>query len=99
MDYIILGQRIRRHRLQKKLTQEQLAEQVGVSPAFLGHVERGSRIPSLETLMKLCRALAVTPNALLGDPGQEDALPEYITISTRKLMEELSAAVLRCEKP
>ena len=66
MDYIALGQRVRRIRKQKGLTQEVLAEQVGISASFIGHIERGSRIASLETLLQLCRALAVSPQRPAG---------------------------------
>ena len=36
---------------------EQLAEMVDVSCSFLGHIERGTRIASVETLARLCEAL------------------------------------------
>lgn len=96
MDYIAFGQRIRRFRKQKHLTQEALAELVGISASFLGHVERGSRIASLETLMQLCRALAVSPNELLGHEliAQYGELPEKVSISPELLMEDI-AALLR----
>lgn len=99
MDYIAFGQRIRRIRKQNRLTQEELAEQAGISASFLGHIERGSRIASLETLMQLCRALAVSPNDLLGEPltAQVGELPEVITISPAALMEGI-ATLLRKQK-
>lgn len=99
MDYIAFGQRIRRIRKEKSLTQEALAEQVGISASFLGHIERGSRIASLETLMQLCRALAVSPNDLLGEPlvARVGELPESITISPAALMESI-ATLLRKQK-
>lgn len=99
MDYIAFGQRIRRFRKQKRLTQEALAEQVGISASFMGHIERGSRIASLETLMQLCRALAVSPNELLGEPltAQVGELPECVTISPAALMEDI-ATLLRKQR-
>ncbi len=66
MDYITLRRRVRLRRRQAGLTQEQLAEIVEISPAFLGHVERGSRKLSVETLLRLCRALNTTADDLLG---------------------------------
>ena len=66
VDYVALGQRIRSHRRALHLTQEALAERVGISASFLGHIERGSRVLSVETLVALCTALSATPNELLG---------------------------------
>lgn len=65
MNYKDLGHRIRTARRQKKMTQEFLAEKVGISASFLGHIERGTRVASLETLVALCNALSVSPNHLL----------------------------------
>ena len=65
MDYKDLGARIRTIRRQKPLTQEELAEQAGISASFLGHIERGTRIASLDTLVALCNTLGVTPDYLL----------------------------------
>lgn len=65
MDYQDLGRRVRLLRRQKGYTQEKLAEKVGVSTSFLGHIERGSRAASLETLVELCNALGVGPDYLL----------------------------------
>ncbi|MBQ8200586.1 MAG: helix-turn-helix transcriptional regulator [Clostridia bacterium] len=65
VDYKDLGNRIRALRRQMSLTQEELAEQVGISASFLGHIERGSRVASLETLVGLCNVLKVTPEYLL----------------------------------
>lgn len=101
MDYIALGQRVRRIRKQKGLTQEVLAEQVGISASFIGHIERGSRIASLETLMQLCRALAVSPNDLLGEPlvAQVGELPETITLSPAALMEDIAMLIRKQKNP
>ncbi len=93
MDYYAMGQRIRRLRKAKCLTLEQLAEMADMSASFLGHIERGSRIASLETLVKLCRVLETSPNELLGGMFSEQCarLPEKITISPGALLDELAA--------
>ena len=65
MNYRDLGARIRSVRRQMGLTQEQLAEQVGISASFLGHIERGTRVASLETFVSLCNALKAWPDELL----------------------------------
>ncbi len=65
MDYSSLGARIRRERVLRGWTQEQLAEKAGISLSFLGHIERGTRKASLETLVSLCNVLEVSMDALL----------------------------------
>ena len=41
IDYSIMGERLKKARLSKKLTQEDLAEEMDVSVAFLSRIERG----------------------------------------------------------
>ena len=65
MDYNDLGGRVRKLRKLQGMTQEQLAERVGISASFMGHIERGTRISSLETLVALCNALDVESDYLL----------------------------------
>lgn len=42
VDYTIIGERIKNARKEKNMTQEKLAEQMGVSIAFLSRIERGN---------------------------------------------------------
>ena len=65
MDYQDMGLRIRNARRAMGMTQEELADQLGISASFLGHLERGTRVASLETLVALCNALKVSPQELL----------------------------------
>lgn len=67
MDYEAMGRRIKKLRKKAGLTQEQLAEKSNLSPSFLGHIERGTRVASLQTLVSICRALDVEPSVLLQD--------------------------------
>ena len=62
---IAIGRRIQQSREQAGLTQEELAERIGVSTSFVGHVERGTRKASLETLVALSNALGVGVDYLL----------------------------------
>lgn len=48
------------------LSQEQLAEMVGVSTSFIGHIERGTRVPSLDTVWRICKALDVSMDHIMG---------------------------------
>jgi transcriptional regulator with XRE-family HTH domain len=53
------GKRLRKLRRIKDLTQEELAEQVGVSTNFISQVERGVNAPSFDILQKLAEVLGV----------------------------------------
>jgi len=57
IDYKELGRRIRAERRKQDLTQEKLAEMAEISDSFMGHIERGGRTLSIETLAKLANAL------------------------------------------
>ena len=72
VDYKDFGARVRILRRKQELTQEELAEQVGISASFMGHIERGSRIASLETLVALCNVLKASPQYLLGSSLSDD---------------------------
>lgn len=53
----ILGKRVQKQRRRLGLTQEELAEKVGISRAYMGYIEQGRNIPSLEVLEKIARIL------------------------------------------
>lgn len=54
-----LGKKVQKLRHASKLTQEELAEKVGVSRAYMGYIEQGRNTPSLEVLEKIARILKV----------------------------------------
>ena len=67
MDYRMLGKRIREERLRLNLTQEQHSEDIEISTAYLGQIERGERSLTLDKLVKLANRLGVTVDYLLSD--------------------------------
>jgi transcriptional regulator with XRE-family HTH domain len=64
---IAVGNRIRRLRLDAKLTQKSLAEKVDVDSNTIARLERGSHTASTPTLQKLAKALNVKVSDILGD--------------------------------
>lgn len=52
--------RIRKFRHEAEMTQEDLAEKVGVSRVYIGYVEQGRNTPSLEILEKIAKALKIS---------------------------------------
>ena len=67
MDYKLLGQRIRSARLSAGLSQEQLAEMVGLTSQHISHTEVASTKISLPTLIKIANALHTSVDRLLSD--------------------------------
>ena len=89
-DYRAVGRRIRERRNELGLSREQLAEAIDMSASFLGHIERGSRVASLETLVKICNVLDTNPGFLLAASLTCDA--SYTpTGLTPKVKEQLCA--------
>lgn len=67
LDYFTIGQKIKKHRLEQGLSQEQAAELCGISASFYGNIERGTKIMSLSTFVDICQALQISPDSLLAD--------------------------------
>ncbi|ATC25309.1 XRE family transcriptional regulator [Caulobacter vibrioides] len=66
MDWkMVVGGNVRRLRLERGLTQEQLAHEAEIDLTYLGAIERGKRNPSLEVLISISTALGCTPAELL----------------------------------
>lgn len=67
INSISLGKNIRLKRKEKGLTLEQLSEICSMSSNFLGNIERGTDIPSLKSLLKICNALNTNTDYFLID--------------------------------
>lgn len=64
-DLEVLGQRVKKLRKSKKLTQVDLAVAIGISPSYIGAIEQGVRWPSLKTLKKIAKTLGVKTSELV----------------------------------
>lgn len=67
MDKKLLGKRIQKYRVESGCTAEQFAEQIDLSASMIREIERGNRLPSLGTLVKIANALNVSTDELLCD--------------------------------
>ena len=83
-----IGKNIRKFRLVKKLRQEDLAERTGLTANYIGMVERGEKIPSLETFIKIVNALGVSSDMVL-----TDVLETGYTVKNSMLNEKLEKLV------
>ncbi|HSY24928.1 MAG TPA: helix-turn-helix transcriptional regulator [Polyangiaceae bacterium] len=67
----LLGGRLRERREAIGWSQAQLAEAVGVSPNYIGVIERGEKLPTLEVVESASRALGVTVGALFAEDAPD----------------------------
>ena len=75
-----IGMRIKRNREAAGLTQESLAEMVGLGVKHISAIERGAVGVSLNTIQTLCRVLSISSDALLFDDTVKN---DVSTISSR----------------
>ena len=72
---------IRRYRRQAELSQQQLADSVGVSKGFISALEGGRSVPNLDMLVQLADALGVQPGELVNS---------MVTEAEKKALKNLS---------
>lgn len=72
----LIGLRIRNYRIQSCLNQEQLAELAGCHPTYIGQIERGEKNPTIESIVKITKALKIPLSQLFenidGNKGDEN---------------------------
>ncbi len=86
LDYTIIGERLKKARLEKNLTQEQLAEQIDVSIAFLSRVERGSSHVNLKRLTQICNVLGISEGTILN--GVSEDSNNYLRADFQEILEK-----------
>lgn len=88
IDYSVIGQRIKKARKEKELTQEQLAEKIDVSIAFLSRIERGSSHINLKRLSQICEILGITEGEILN--GVSNNSSKYLDDEFASLLKHCS---------
>lgn len=63
---LAFGRAVRDLRQAKGVAQEALALAAGIDRGFMGHLERGTRQPSLNVMLKIAQALECSPTILIG---------------------------------
>ena len=63
------GDALRTERTGRKMSQERLALSSGISPTYVGEVERGEKMASLEIILRLAKAMHLTGAELLRKAG------------------------------
>ena len=67
MNTSSIGKRIRMYRENKVWRQEDFAEKIGLSVTYTGMIERGEKVPKLETFITIANTLGVSADLLLAD--------------------------------
>ncbi len=107
MDYFKIGQRIRKYRKAHGLSQEQLAERVGISVTHMSHIETGNTKLSLAVLVELAQTLEVQTDDLLREEfyGRRGAENEALNLlqqcderQVRILLDILRSAKIAMDK-
>ncbi len=68
----VVGINVRAYRRERAMSQEALAEKLGVHRTYMGGVERGQRNLTLRSLERMAATLGIDPRELLVDAGSGD---------------------------
>lgn len=104
IDYKDIGQRVKRLRIEKGLTQEQLSEKIGVGPSHMSHIESGATVPSLEVFISILNALDCSADELLcretktGKPLLNSWLSEIVSDCDQAEIKILSDIVIAAKQ-
>ena len=101
IDFVILGNLIRTYRQQANMTQEALAEKIGMSTNFVGTIERAFSKPSATTLLRMAFALNITMSDLLNENTviwKEEAEPSSLRSPATVFCNTLSDWLLLSEE-
>lgn len=82
---VLLGKKIKQARVDRKISQEKLAEILDVHVTYISQLERGLKTPGLEMLLRISEVLGVSPAFLL-------EVPEY------KVSKELAELIMLSHK-
>ena len=99
VDLSPVGSRIKTARERKKLTQEELAAMVDLSPTHISVIERGVKPPKLETFVRIANALGVSADSLLVDVVENSTkgiaceLYDYVSNLSKKEREKVLTVV------
>ena len=79
----ILGEIFKEYRLSNKLTQEKIAEKLGISVKYISRIENGSGGVKVETLVNYMNILGISPNVIFEKLIINDALKQELEFSKK----------------
>lgn len=84
-----IGKKIKIARSKTNFTQEELAEEISLSPKYISQLERGIAFGSANTIVALCKALKISSDFLFSDLIEKDSA-EFINMIDNKFLENYS---------
>ena len=72
----LIGANIRKYRIQKDVSQEHLALESGIHPAYISKLARGEKCPTIDTLYRLAKALGIPVYKLIDIDGDMDNISD-----------------------
>lgn len=72
VDYVIIGERLKVARKKARMSQQDLAEKLNISVAYVSRVERGSSHLNLKRLSEFCSLLDVSEGSILNGVSNSD---------------------------
>lgn len=69
-----IGKRIKKIRLSKKLTLQEMASKTGLSSGYLSKLEKSKKSPPISTLISIANAFDVTVSVLLGEISEDESV-------------------------
>lgn len=84
-----IGERIKKIRLERNLTQEQFSTMAGITRIALGNYERGERSPTIEIFERIAKALHVTTDELLGYSTPDELTRKAIELQNLNIPVEI----------
>ena len=101
-----MGDKIRKLRIEKNLTQETFAEELGISVSYVGLIERGKRQPSINILESIAQTLDVPLSVLLCNVSEESQVSciwkqktENLSVTEKETLIKVLAMVLDLATP
>ena len=94
LDKNTIGKKLREARLEKGYTQQALVERAGIGSMYLSEIERGLKMPSLSSFVRIIEALEVSADYVLRD--ELSAGQEYIYDELTQKLKELTPKQRKC---
>ena len=94
LNYYEIGQRIRKYRKAHGMSQEQLAEKIGISVTHMSHIETANTKLSLSVFVDIARTLEVQTDDLLSDNKSGKKIAEDEIIDTLNRSSALQVRII-----
>ncbi|MBP2656601.1 MAG: hypothetical protein H6Q73_4170 [Firmicutes bacterium] len=102
INFKLIGRRLKESRMQKRMSQAELAEKIDMSVSYISHIETAKKRASLESLVRIANVLGITVDCILNgnqtsDPAEYRTdfvqLLEGCTSDEKRIMYEIALAV------